>query len=48
MTAAAVAAVERGLEASLDSFRFGPTGQAKSAAVMPAGWPGGHCTSSIR
>jgi len=22
--------------------------QAKSAAVMPAGWPGGHCTSSIR
>jgi hypothetical protein len=21
--------------------------QPKSAAVMPAGWPGGHCTSSI-
>jgi hypothetical protein len=29
------------------NFLFGQTGQAKSAAVMPAGWPGGHCTSSI-
>ena len=28
--------------------RSGPAGQARSAAVMPAGWPGGHCTSSIR
>jgi hypothetical protein len=27
---------------------FGDTGQAKSAAVIPAGWPRGHCTSSIR
>jgi hypothetical protein len=22
--------------------------QGKSAAVMPSGWPGGHCTSSMR
>jgi hypothetical protein len=26
---------------------FGQFSQAKSAAVMPAGWSDGHCTSSI-